>query len=186
MQVNIKATPKAKFAADVSRFPLVSQDKTGLNKSFLRQLLAILRITFPSWHSKEIFYLVLHSFFLVARTVLSVGVARLDSRLVRDIVSADGKGFLKGIGLWFALAIPSTYTNTMVVSHCQLAKFYSNMKYTDSSPTIEIIASNAHTLDTIHSRPIPVILPGPQILPCRTGRRAGQSRSVYHIRHCGV
>ena len=29
-------------------------------------------------------------------------------------VSADGKGFLKGIGLWFALAIPSTYTNTMV------------------------------------------------------------------------
>lgn len=29
-------------------------------------------------------------------------------------VSADGKGFLKGIGLWFMLAIPSTYTNTMV------------------------------------------------------------------------
>jgi hypothetical protein len=29
-------------------------------------------------------------------------------------VSADGKGFLKGIGLWFALAVPSTYTNTMV------------------------------------------------------------------------
>lgn len=31
-------------------------------------------------------------------------------------VSADGKGFLKGIGLWFLLAIPSTYTNTMVRS----------------------------------------------------------------------
>ena len=29
-------------------------------------------------------------------------------------VSADGKGFLKGIVLWFALAVPSTYTNTMV------------------------------------------------------------------------
>lgn len=58
----------------------------------------------------------MHSFFLVLRTVLSIGVARLDGRLVRNIVSADGKGFLKGLGLWFLLAIPSTYTNTMVRS----------------------------------------------------------------------
>lgn len=29
-------------------------------------------------------------------------------------VSADGKGFVKGLGLWFALAIPSTYTNSML------------------------------------------------------------------------
>jgi ATP-binding cassette subfamily D (ALD) long-chain fatty acid import protein len=35
-------------------------------------------------------------------------------RLRHPQVSADGKGFLKGIGLWFALAVPSTYTNTMV------------------------------------------------------------------------
>ena len=56
----------------------------------------------------------MHSFFLVLRTVLSVGVARLDGRIVRDLVSADGKGFAKGIGLWFLLAIPSTYTNSMV------------------------------------------------------------------------
>lgn len=34
--------------------------------------------------------------------------------IVRDLVKADGKGFLKGLGLWFLLAIPSTYTNSMV------------------------------------------------------------------------
>lgn len=56
---------------------------------------------------------------------------RLDGRIVRDLVCAfcncnryysltmlkvraDGKGFLKGLGLWFLLAIPSTYTNSMV------------------------------------------------------------------------
>ncbi|KAJ3519840.1 hypothetical protein NM688_g9243 [Phlebia brevispora] len=113
-KVNIKPIPKSKLAADAARFPLVPQDKPGLNKGFLKQLIAILRIAFPSWHSKEILILILHSCFLVARTVLSVGVARLDGRLVRDIVSADGKGFLKGLGLWFLLAIPSTYTNSMI------------------------------------------------------------------------
>ena len=36
---------------------------------------------------KEAFMLVLHTFFLVLRTVLSVMVARLDGRIVRDLVS---------------------------------------------------------------------------------------------------
>jgi ATP-binding cassette subfamily D (ALD) long-chain fatty acid import protein len=57
---------------------------------------------------------VAHSFFLILRTVLSIGVARLDGMIVRDLVRADGKGFLRGLGLWFLLAIPSTYTNSMV------------------------------------------------------------------------
>jgi ATP-binding cassette, subfamily D (ALD), peroxisomal long-chain fatty acid import protein len=101
--------------ADAKRFPPApSSHKPNLDKTFLRQLKAIMRIAFRSWYSKESLILFMHSFFLVLRTVLSVGVARLDGRLVRDIVSADGKGFLKGLGLWFALAIPSTYTNTMV------------------------------------------------------------------------
>ena len=29
-------------------------------------------------------------------------------------MSANGKGFLQGLGWWFALAIPSTYTNSMI------------------------------------------------------------------------
>ncbi|EMD31871.1 hypothetical protein CERSUDRAFT_119147 [Gelatoporia subvermispora B] len=114
-KVTIEPTPKAQFVANIKRFPLIPASyKPNLDKPFLRQLLAILRIAFPSWHSKEAIILVLHSLFLVLRTVLSIGVARLDGRIVRDLVSADGKGFLKGLGLWFALAIPSTYTNSMI------------------------------------------------------------------------
>lgn len=52
--------------------------------------------------------IVLHTSFLITRTLLSVLVAKLDGRIVRDLISADGKGFVKGIGLWFLLAIPST------------------------------------------------------------------------------
>lgn len=103
------------LATDAEHFkPIPAAHKPNLDKTFLQQLRAVLRISFRSWHSKESLILFLHSFFLVLRTVLSVGVAKLDGRLVRDIVSADGKGFLKGLGLWFLLAVPSTYTNTMV------------------------------------------------------------------------
>lgn len=59
--------------------------------------------------------LLLHTLFLVQRTVLSVMVARLDGRIVRDLVKADDKkAFARGIMWWFILALPSTYTNAMV------------------------------------------------------------------------
>ena len=79
-------------------------EKLGVNKRFWQMLLAVLRVAFPrsarvfrDWQSveadersktgKEAFLLLLHTFFLLARTVLSVMVARLDGRIVRDLVS---------------------------------------------------------------------------------------------------
>ncbi|KAI0711148.1 ABC transporter transmembrane region 2-domain-containing protein [Cerioporus squamosus] len=113
--VSISPTPSSVIEENARHFPLVpASHKPNLDKTFFRQLMAIMRIAFPSWRSKEALILVMHSFFLVLRTVLSVGVARLDGRIVRDLVSADGMGFLKGLGLWFLLAIPSTYTNSMI------------------------------------------------------------------------
>nr|VWO94705.1 Polyadenylation factor subunit 2 [Ganoderma boninense] len=86
----------------------------------------------------------MHSFFLVLRTILSIGVARLDGRIVRDLVSADGKGFAKGIGLWFLLAIPSTYTNSMI-RHLQ-AKLSSRMRTRLTRYTDDLYLSSAPDL----------------------------------------
>ncbi|KAG5220727.1 ATP-binding cassette sub-family member [Salix suchowensis] len=123
-KVNIRPTLPEKFESDAPYFPEVppvSRTKPNVDTNFLRQLRAILfRIAFPKLRSKETFIVALHSFFLILRTVLSVGVARLDGMIVRDLVRADGKGFLKGLGLWFLLAIPSTYTNSMVSPASQL------------------------------------------------------------------
>ena len=94
--------------------PSLESKKTSVDSVFFKQLRAVLRLGFRHWRSKEVGVLALHSTFLVARTLLSVVVARLDGRIVRDLVSADGPGFARGIGLWFLLAIPSTYTNAMV------------------------------------------------------------------------
>ncbi|KAG6907744.1 hypothetical protein DXG01_007544 [Tephrocybe rancida] len=117
-KVNVKEMPQSKFTSDAPFFPPLptsAKAKANIDGNFLRQLRAILfRVAFPSFRSKETMVVVLHSFFLVLRTVLSVVVARLDGRLARDLVSANGKGFLKGLGLWFLLALPSTYTNSLI------------------------------------------------------------------------
>ncbi|KAF7351077.1 hypothetical protein MSAN_01670100 [Mycena sanguinolenta] len=115
-KVPVHPTAPEKFTSDTKYFPPVSASaKPNIDAAFVRQLKAILfRIAFPSFRSKETLIVLSHCFFLIMRTVLSIAVARLDGRIVRDLVRADGKGFLKGLGLWFLLAIPSTYTNSMI------------------------------------------------------------------------
>ncbi|KAK7055308.1 ABC transporter transmembrane region 2-domain-containing protein [Favolaschia claudopus] len=115
-KVPVYPTSPQKFTSDAKYFPPVSPTaKPNIDAAFIRQLKAILfRIAFPAFRSKETLIVVSHSFFLILRTVLSIAVARLDGRIVRDLVRADGKGFLKGLGLWFLLAIPSSYTNSMI------------------------------------------------------------------------
>lgn len=91
-----------------------SAKKVGVNREFFRQLRAIFKILIPTSSSKEVLIFFIHTGFLILRTYLSVLVARLDGAIVRDLVSANGKGFLRGLGFWFLLAVPSTYTNSMV------------------------------------------------------------------------
>ncbi|KAG8216396.1 ABC transporter transmembrane region 2-domain-containing protein [Butyriboletus roseoflavus] len=115
--IAIPTHSQADLASDARFFPLHPQQQNGRSKlplSFWQQLRSLLRIVIPSIRSREALLLLAHSCFLVLRTILSVAVAKLDGRIVRDLVSADGYGFLKGLALWFALAVPSIYTNSMV------------------------------------------------------------------------
>lgn len=86
----------------------------GVNREFFRQLKCLLMIIIPRSTSKEVFMIIFHSFFLLMRTYLSLLVAKLDGIIVRDLVSADLKGFAKGLLYWYLLAVPSTYTNSMI------------------------------------------------------------------------
>ncbi|PWN37904.1 uncharacterized protein FA14DRAFT_159728 [Meira miltonrushii] len=112
--IDEKRLEEAKTLREEGGAAAASAKKVGVNKEFFRQLRAIFKVIVPHASSKEVFIFLLHTAFLVLRTYLSVLVARLDGRIVRDLVSANGKGFLKGLGLWFLLAVPSTYTNSMI------------------------------------------------------------------------
>jgi ATP-binding cassette subfamily D (ALD) long-chain fatty acid import protein len=68
----------------------------------------------PGWKSKELRLLISHSVFLVLRTLISLYVAELDGRLVSSLVRGKGRDFLVGLVWWMVVAVPATFTNSMV------------------------------------------------------------------------
>lgn len=58
--------------------------------------------------------LISHSVFLVIRTLISLKVAAMDGQLVSSLVRGKGRDFLVGIVWWMVIAVPATFTNSMV------------------------------------------------------------------------
>ncbi|KAF2749180.1 hypothetical protein M011DRAFT_466293 [Sporormia fimetaria CBS 119925] len=99
--------------------------KVELNREFFKNLIRLLKIVIPGWRSKEFRLLISHSVFLVLRTMISLYVAELDGRLVSSLVRGRGKEFLKGLVWWMTVAIPATFTNSMLSYHqCKLSLQY--------------------------------------------------------------
>lgn len=104
---------------------VTSRKKVELNREFFKNLLRLLKIVIPSWRSKELRLLISHSVFLVLRTLISLYVAELDGRLVSNLVRGKGKDFITGLVWWMMVAIPATFTNSMLSYHqCKLSLQY--------------------------------------------------------------
>ena len=86
----------------------------AVNREFAAQLLRLLRIMVPGVLSREGALLALHTCTLVARTFLSVYVATLEGRMIKYIVRKDIINFTRMILRWLCVALPATYTNSMI------------------------------------------------------------------------
>ncbi|OTA65367.1 hypothetical protein K449DRAFT_266901 [Hypoxylon sp. EC38] len=91
--------------------------KVELNREFFKSLLRLLKIVVPGARSKETRLLVSHSFFLVVRTLISLKVAEMDGAIVKALVKGNGKEFLTRIVWWMLIAVPATFTNSMLSYH---------------------------------------------------------------------
>ena len=91
-----------------------AKKKVELNSEFFKNLLRLLRIVMPGWRSKELKLIISHSIFLIIRTLISLHVAELDGKLVSSLVRGRGREFFKGILWWMIVAVPATFTNSMV------------------------------------------------------------------------
>jgi ATP-binding cassette subfamily D (ALD) long-chain fatty acid import protein len=105
---------RKKSGTGVSAGEATGRKKVELDREFFKNLLRLLRIVMPGWRSKEFRLLISHSIFLVLRTMISLYVAELDGKLVSSLVRGKGKDFLTGLVWWMAVAIPATFTNSMV------------------------------------------------------------------------
>ena len=81
---------------------------------FLAKFKRLFAIIVPGIRSKEFGLLVLFSGFLLGRTALSLYVAELDGRITSALVRGQGRQFLTNIVVWMAVALPATYTNSML------------------------------------------------------------------------
>lgn len=100
-----------------------AKKKVEINREFFRNLMRLLKICIPGWRSKELRLLISHSVFLVLRTLISLYVAEMDGKLVSSLVRGKGREFLKGLVWWMIIAVPATFTNSMVcVSYCSRDK----------------------------------------------------------------
>ncbi|KAF9111781.1 hypothetical protein BGX27_004436 [Mortierella sp. AM989] len=88
--------------------------KVAVDRVFFERFMRILRLVIPGWKSKEFWLLVVHSGFLVFRTMLSVYIASLDGRIVSALVRGQAKDFMVGLLWWMTVAVPATYTNSML------------------------------------------------------------------------
>lgn len=91
-----------------------TRKRVELNAEFFWAIWRLLKIVIPGWKSKELQLIISHTFFLVIRTLLSLYVAELDGKLVSSLVRGKGKEFLRGIVWWMIVAVPATFTNSMV------------------------------------------------------------------------
>ena len=102
-----------------------ARKKVELNSEFFRNLWRLLKIVIPGWKSKELRLVISHSFFLVIRTLISLYIAELDGKIVSSLVRGKGKQFFKNIAWWMMVAVPATFTNSMLSYHqCKLALQY--------------------------------------------------------------
>lgn len=98
---------------------VTKKKKVELNREFFKSLLRLLKIVVPGARSKETRLLISHSFFLVIRTLISLKVAEMDGAIVKALVKGNGKEFLTRIVWWMLIAVPATFTNSMVRSRIQ-------------------------------------------------------------------
>lgn len=132
--------------------------KVELNREFFRSLLRLLKIVVPGARSKETRLLASHSFFLVVRTLISLKVAEMDGAIVKALVKGSGKEFLTRIVWWMLIAVPATFTNSMVSgwdNHLFIRRDHTNDSIAIVPPS-RVVVEVPNTTNSVHPRQISV------------------------------
>lgn len=99
--------------SQVNRSKLKRRTAT-LDYEFVCQAWKLLNVLFPGLWTKQVGLLFLHSSCLFIRTFLSIYVATLDGQIIKSVVEKDVSKFVLFLAKWIGVAIPATFTNSMI------------------------------------------------------------------------
>jgi ATP-binding cassette subfamily D (ALD) protein 3 len=79
---------------------------------FLKRILYLVKVMFPTWKVREVGELGLLTVFLVLRTFLSIYISSVQGGIVKAIIKADWNMFLKKLGSMALCAVPASFINS--------------------------------------------------------------------------
>uniref|UniRef100_A0A0N4ZB85 ABC transporter domain-containing protein n=1 Tax=Parastrongyloides trichosuri TaxID=131310 RepID=A0A0N4ZB85_PARTI len=88
--------------------------KNAFSLTFANQLKYLLKIMVPSFFSKQVGVIGIHSMILIIRTFLTIYVAALEGSMVKSIVQMNIYGFAVKLAKWLLVAIPATLVNSLI------------------------------------------------------------------------
>jgi ATP-binding cassette subfamily D (ALD) protein 2 len=86
----------------------------GFNREFVLQLYQLVRLLIPTFWSKEVGLLFVHTLALITRTFMSIYVATMEGRMVKFIVQRDVNNFAFMLLKWLGVALPATFLNSLI------------------------------------------------------------------------
>jgi len=84
----------------------------SVNIAFIKRLLELLKIAFPTWKSSEVFYLFALTVFLALRTFLSIYISTVNGRVVKAIIRTDRNMFFARVLNLALCAVPASFVNS--------------------------------------------------------------------------
>ena len=153
---SIRREAQRKTGMGPSEGEATGRKKVELNREFFKNLLRLLKICIPGWRSKEFRLIISHSIFLVLRTMISLYVAELDGRLVSSLIRGKGSEFLKGLVWWMTVAIPATFTNSMVRNTAFGKIGADRLTYVALLPSVQALTAVPHAAYKLRSQQVPV------------------------------
>lgn len=107
-----------------------SKEKAGIDGSFLKRLIKILRIMVPGWWTKESGLLTLVAVMLVMRTHFDVWMIKNGTSIESSIIARDRNRFLKHLFKYIFMQPPIALTNQMLKYGLNSLKLHFRKRFT--------------------------------------------------------
>lgn len=106
--------PNKRKELEPSAHSTSKKKNVGLNKEFVDQIKALLPVLFPKFWSRTTALMAAHTTCLIGRTLASIYLASMDGKIVKALITGNGRRFLSLLSIWLLSAVPIAFVNAAI------------------------------------------------------------------------